>query len=100
MMTLNAPTFTVTLPIIVISIEINKHLAGWWLNRKKGNTMKKIGNNDAMRILAHLQKARAIIEKAQAASDDGEISMDTNIAEECLGHLDEILISINNTILE
>ena len=62
--------------------------------------MKKISNNDARRILAHLKKARLIIENAQTQSDDGEISMDINIAEECIGHLDEILISINNTILE
>lgn len=62
--------------------------------------MKKINNNDAKRILAHLQKARAIIEKAQTESDDGEISIDIDIAEECIGHLDEILISINNTILD
>lgn len=62
--------------------------------------MKKIGNTDAKRILEHLKKARAIIENAQTQSDDGEISMDINIAEQCIGHLDEILISINNTILE
>lgn len=62
--------------------------------------MKKITNRDAQRILSYLQKARMIIEKAQEASDDGEISMDIDIAESCIGHLDEILIAVNNTILD
>ena len=62
--------------------------------------MKRICNRDANRILAHLQKARAIIEKAQTDSDDGEISMNIDIAEDCVGCLDEILISINNTVLD
>lgn len=62
--------------------------------------MKKISDKDAKRILAHLQKARAIIEKAQEISDDGEISMNIDIAERCVGHLDEILIAINNTVLD
>ena len=62
--------------------------------------MKKICNKDAQRILSHLQKARMIIEKAQESSDDGEICMDINIAESCIGHLDEILIAINNTVLD
>lgn len=62
--------------------------------------MKKISNKDAQRILAHLQKARMIIEKAEDASDDGMISMDIDIAEGCIGHLDTILIAINNTVLD
>ena len=62
--------------------------------------MKKISDRDAKRILAHLQKARDIIEKAQELSDDGEISMSVDIAEDCLADLDEILITINNTVLE
>ena len=62
--------------------------------------MKRINNNDAKRILAHLQKARAIIEKVEAASDDGEVFMDTGIADECVGPLDEILVAINNAILD
>lgn len=62
--------------------------------------MKKINKRDATRIENYLRKAREIIEKAQVDSDDGEISMDIDIAENCIGHLDEILISINNTILD
>lgn len=62
--------------------------------------MKKIYDREAMRILAHLQKARAIIEKAQEDSDDGEIAMNIDIAEDCVGCLDEILIAVNNTILD
>ncbi len=60
--------------------------------------MKKISNADAMRILAHLQKARAIIEKVKSVSDDGETYMDNHIADDCIGSIDEILIAINNTI--
>lgn len=62
--------------------------------------MKKISNKDAKRILAHLQKARMIIEKAREASDDGEISVDIDVAESCIGHIGEILVAINNTILD
>lgn len=62
--------------------------------------MKKITNRDAQRILSYLQKARMIIEKAQEASDDGEVFLDENIAYACIGHVDEILIALNNTVLD
>jgi hypothetical protein len=60
--------------------------------------LKKINNRDAERILSHLQKARDIIEQAKSKSDDGEILMDSDIAENCIGNINEILIAINNTV--
>lgn len=62
--------------------------------------MKKISKKDALRIQNHLQKAKEIIDRAREVSDDGEVSMDIEIAENCVGYLDEILIAINNTILD
>lgn len=62
--------------------------------------MKKISKKDALRIQNHLQKAKEIIDQVCEISDDGEISMDIEIAENCVGYLDEILIAINNTILD
>lgn len=62
--------------------------------------MKKISKKDALRIQNHLQKAKEIIDRAREVSDDGEVSMDIEIAENCVGYLDEILITINNTILD
>lgn len=62
--------------------------------------MKKISNRDAMRVLAHLQKARGIIEKLKESSDDGEIEMDSKIAEDCIGHIAELEILLNNTLYE
>jgi hypothetical protein len=62
--------------------------------------MKKISKKDALRIQNHLQKAKEIIDQVREISDDGEISMDIEIAENCVGYLDEILIAINNTILD
>lgn len=51
--------------------------------------MKKINNRE---------KARDIIEQAKSKSDDGEILMDSDIAENCIGNINEILIAINNTV--
>lgn len=62
--------------------------------------MKKISKKDALRIQNHLQKAKEIIDQVREISDDGEISMDIEIAENCVGYLDEIFIAINNTILD
>lgn len=62
--------------------------------------MKKISKKYALRIQNHLQKAKEIIDQVREISDDGEISMDIEIAENCVGYLDEILIAINNTILD
>ena len=62
--------------------------------------MKKSSKKDALRIQNHLQKAKEIIDQVREISDDGEISMDIEIAENCVGYLDEILIAINNTILD
>lgn len=62
--------------------------------------MKKISKKDALRIQNHLQKSKEIIDRAREVSDDGEVSMDIEIAENCVGYLDEILIAINNTILD
>lgn len=62
--------------------------------------MKKISKKDALRIQNHLQKAKEIIDQVREMSDDGEISMDIEIAENCVGCLDEIIIAINNTILD
>lgn len=53
--------------------------------------MKKISKKDALRIQNHLQKAKEIIDRAREVSDDGEVSMDIEIAENCVGYLDEIL---------
>lgn len=53
-----------------------------------------------MRVLAHLQKARGIIEKLKESSDDGEIEMDSKIAEDCIGHIAELEILLNNTLYE
>lgn len=62
--------------------------------------MKKISKRDAERILNHLQKAKEIINQQREKSNDGEISMDIDIAENCISCLDEILIAVNNTILD
>lgn len=43
--------------------------------------MKHISKRDAERILAHLIKARAIFEAAEAESDDGQISMNGDLVE-------------------
>lgn len=62
--------------------------------------MKKISNRDAERILNHLQKAKEIINQQREKSNDDEISMDIDIAENCVSCLDKILIAVNNTILD
>lgn len=61
--------------------------------------MKKISKRDAERILSHLEKAKSIINQNREKSDDGEIFMDENIAQECIDRVSEILIAINNTVL-
>ncbi len=62
--------------------------------------MKKIYRKDALRIQKYLCKTKLIIDAAREKSDDGEIIMDIDIAENCVGYLDEILIAINNSILD
>ena len=43
--------------------------------------MKHISKRDAERILTHIRKATAIFEAAEAASDDGQISMNGELVE-------------------
>lgn len=61
--------------------------------------MKKINKRDAERILSHLRKAKSIINQNRELSDDEEICMDENIAQDCIDMLSEIMIALNNTLL-
>lgn len=61
--------------------------------------MKKINKRDAERILSYLEKAKLIINQNRERSDDREIFMDEDIAQECIDCVSEILIAINNTVL-
>lgn len=60
--------------------------------------MKKISDEKAKRMLGHLKKASQIL-KEECEKCGDELYMDENIAAECINCVDEILISINNTVL-
>lgn len=62
--------------------------------------MRRIRNRDADRIISHIVKAAQILQSAQEKSDDGENCMDIDRAEICSRKVQEVLITINNTILD
>lgn len=59
--------------------------------------MKHISKRDAERILAHLRKATAIFEAAEAASDDGQISMNDELIERITLACGGVEFYVNNT---
>ena len=59
--------------------------------------MKHISKRDAERILAHLRKATAIFEAAEAASDDGQISMNDELIERIALACGGVEFYVNNT---
>ena len=59
--------------------------------------MKHISKRDAERILAHLRKATAIFEAAEAASDDGKISMNGDLVERIVLACGGVEFYANNT---
>lgn len=65
---------------------------------KEDVLMRKINNKNTERILNHLRRVREIIADAQSKSDDGEVFVDVQSAENILSMLCEIEILANNSI--
>lgn len=58
--------------------------------------MKHINKRDADRILAHINKAISIFEAAEAASDDGQISVNGVMMDYICSALTDLEFYINN----
>lgn len=59
--------------------------------------MKKITKKDAQRILNHLAKSKAIIDKIENESIS-DLYVDEDIAKDCLSALSAILAVLNNSV--
>lgn len=60
--------------------------------------MKKISNRDAHRILMHLEKAQAILDAAENASDTGEIGILGDIMQLLADAMGGLEYSLNGTV--
>ena len=61
--------------------------------------MKQMNKRSSERVLAHIKKARAIIDQESQAREDELFLSDVSIAEDCLSALSEIMVTINNTTM-
>lgn len=60
--------------------------------------MKQIPKRDAMRILSHINKAKAIFEKAESESDNGTIGMKGEQIDDIHMAIGSLEYYVNNTI--